>query len=77
MTLIKQLEKSKNCDDILHSLFVVLNNKIKNVTTFVKVSSDQKGGSINFYKKYLKYKNKVKKINHLLNLFANNNNINK
>lgn len=75
LTLIKKLEKSESCDDMIHSFITVLNNKIDNVNEILEDSLIQSGGGNNhriensenyeyyeYYLKYLKYKIKNNKL---------------
>ena len=58
--ILKKLEKVENCDEVINVLLDALNNKLT-ITNNVLESNLQKGGSngeINYYNKYLKYKNK-------------------
>jgi hypothetical protein len=69
LTLIKKLEKSDTCDDVLNSFFVVLNNKFESVNNVLTESLNQTGGGsgdINYYSKYLKYKLKNTKLELLI-----------
>ena len=72
LVLINRLKKSKNCDDILNSLFSVFNNKFKNINNILLSELNQAGGNqtggnqtggnqtgsntLKYYKKYIKYK---------------------
>ena len=58
--ILKKLEKVENCDEVINVLLDALNNKLT-ITNNVLESNLQKGGAnneINYYNKYLKYKNK-------------------
>lgn len=69
LVLLKELEKSKNCDDVLNGLFTILNNKITSVNDILSNNIIQTGGQNNYLKKYLKYKIKyfiIKKKNYKL-----------
>jgi len=58
--ILKKLEKVENCDEVINVLLSALNNKLT-ITNNILESNLQKGGSnseINYYNKYLKYKNK-------------------
>lgn len=63
LILIKSLNKSNNCDDIINALLSVLNNKIDNINDILKYDLDQSGGGGNYYNKYIKYKIKYLKLN--------------
>lgn len=69
LALVKKLEKSDTCDDVINSFLVVLNNKFEGVNSVLADSLNQAGGGgynnnynsnningINYYSKYLKYK---------------------
>jgi hypothetical protein len=56
LVLIKNLEKTKDCDSILNVLLSTLNNKFETVNSILSNKLDQNGGSENYYNKYLKYK---------------------
>jgi hypothetical protein len=60
LALIKKIEKSNNCDDVLNILIETLNQKISSVNNILL--SNLKGGNItpkiDYYYKYLKYKKK-------------------
>jgi len=72
LVLINKLKKSKNCDDILNSLFSTFNNKFKNINNILLSELNQAGGNqiggnqiggnqiggntLKYYKKYIKYK---------------------
>lgn len=60
LALVKKLEKSETCDEVLNSFFVVLNNKFEGVNNVLADSINQTGGgssrNVGYYKKYLKYK---------------------
>lgn len=74
LALIKKLEKSDTCDDVINSFLVVLNNKFEGVNNVLADSINyegQKGGggnisNINYYSKYLKYKLKNDKLKKLV-----------
>lgn len=73
LALVKKLEKSETCDDVLNSFLVVLNNKFEGVNNVLVDSLNQTGGGnnksvINYYSKYLKYKLKNHKIENLINM---------
>ena len=55
LVLIKKLEKSTNCDEIIKSFLDVLN---PNIETLISIQEDQLGGGPDYYNKYLKYKKK-------------------
>jgi hypothetical protein len=69
LVLLKELEKSKNCDQVLNGLFTILNNKISGINDIISNNTIQNGGGNNYLKKYLKYKIKyfiIKKKNYQL-----------
>jgi hypothetical protein len=69
LVLLKELEKSKNCDEVLNGLFTILNNKISGINDMLSNNTIQNGGGNNYLKKYLKYKIKyfiIKKKNYKL-----------
>lgn len=68
LALIKKLEKSESCDDVLNSFLVVLNNKFESVNNILEESLNQSGGSknIDYYLKYLKYKLKNDRLEALI-----------
>ena len=57
LILIKKLEKSTNCDEIIKSFLDVLN---PNIEALISIQEDQSGGGEedDYYNKYLKYKKK-------------------
>jgi hypothetical protein len=57
LVLIKNLEKSKDCDSVLNVLLSALNNKFETVNTILSDDLVQSGGgSVNHFDKYIKYK---------------------
>lgn len=75
LALIKKLEKSDTCEDVLNSFLVVLNNKFEGVNNVLADSLNQSGGgsknnqvdeNIEYYIKYLKYKLKSAKLEKLI-----------
>ena len=65
LVLIKNLEKTKDCDSVLNALLGVLNNKFDTVNNMLSSNLQQNGGGVNYYDKYIKYK--VKFLNLKLN----------
>ena len=73
LTLINRLNKSTNCDEILNSFIVALNDNVSSVNNILsnKMKTDEtipelKGGGINeYYEKYLKYKKKYLNIKYM------------
>ena len=67
-SLLKQLDETKNCDDIMNAFMSVMKNKLNNVNGVLKSSVDtqltQQGGG-NYYKKYIKYKIKYYELKNL------------
>jgi hypothetical protein len=68
LILLKNIEKSQNCDDILNSFIGILNNKLSTVNDilFDNISNTQSGGGnikskkYNFFIKFMKYIRKNK-----------------
>ena len=59
LVLIKNLEKSKDCDSVLNVLLSALNNKFETVNTILSDDLVQNGGGsggVNHFDKYIKYK---------------------
>jgi hypothetical protein len=60
LILLKKLEKSKNCDEIINSLIEALTDKIGHVNKIIDNKLIQDGGSntsnFKYYNKYQKYK---------------------
>lgn len=65
LVLIKNLEKTKDCDSVLNALLGVLNNKFDTVNNMLSSNLQQNGGGVSYYNKYIKYK--VKFLNLKLN----------
>lgn len=63
LVLIKNLEKTKDCDSVLNALLGVLNNKFDAVNNMLSSDLKQNGGGVNFFNKYIKYKIKYLKLN--------------
>jgi len=67
LVIMKKMEKSKNCDDVINSFISVFNNKLNTVNDIL-TTNIQIGGrnNINYQLKYLKYKNKYIKYKKIL-----------
>ena len=67
LVLIKNLEKTKDCDSVLNALLGVLNNKFDTVNTMLSSNLVQNGGGVNYFNKYIKYKIKYLKLTNVIN----------
>jgi membrane-anchored protein YejM (alkaline phosphatase superfamily) len=68
LVILKKLEKVENCDEVINVLLSALNNKLE-LTNNILESNLQKGGNnseINYYNKYLKYKNKYNNLKYTI-----------
>ena len=68
LVILKKLEKVENCDEVINVLLSALNNKLE-LTNNILESNLQKGGNnseINYYNKYLKYKNKYNNLKYAI-----------
>ena len=67
LVLIKNLEKTKDCDSVLNALLGVLNNKFDSVNNMLSSNLVQNGGGVNYFNKYIKYKIKYLKLTNVIN----------
>ena len=73
LTLIKKIEKSETCDDVLNTFVNILNNKIETVNEILENTLVQSGGGNGmnnsydkYYVKYLEYKLKNRELEFLI-----------
>ena len=75
LILLKNLESSENCDDMLNSFILVLNNKLESVNSIMETSVAKKldepnkqtgGGNNKYFYKYNKYKFKYLSLKNII-----------